>query len=95
MSVRQAQREIDSREFAEWIAYDRIDPFGEERADWRVGQLTAMVANLFTKRGQAKAKATDFMYQDKPKRQTLAQQRSIFAAFAAAHNAHQARKGKG
>jgi len=29
-------------EFTDWIAYSRIEPFGEERADWRAA-LQAMV----------------------------------------------------
>ena len=29
MTVRQARREIDSREFAEWIAYYCLEPFGD------------------------------------------------------------------
>lgn len=28
---------MDSAEFTEWMAYDRIDPFGEFRADLRMG----------------------------------------------------------
>lgn len=43
MSVRRAQQEIDSREFAEWIAYHSLEPFGDE---WfRDAQLTAAVAS--------------------------------------------------
>lgn len=33
MSVREAQERISSSEFAEWIAYYSIQPFGERRAD--------------------------------------------------------------
>ena len=45
MSVRQAQREIDSREFAEWIAFDRIQPIGPDRQDVLAGTIAATVAN--------------------------------------------------
>lgn len=36
---------IDSREFAEWMAYDRIDPFGLDRRDYGFAQLAAITAN--------------------------------------------------
>ncbi len=46
MSVRQAQREIDSGEFAEWMAYYQIEPFGEMVADIRHGLACALLANV-------------------------------------------------
>ena len=33
MSVREAQEKVSSREFAEWVAYYSIQPFGEGRLD--------------------------------------------------------------
>ncbi len=33
MGVKEAQQKIDSREFSEWIAYDRISPIGDDRWD--------------------------------------------------------------
>lgn len=36
---------MDSAEFTEWAAYDRIDPFGEERADLRMGIALASYHN--------------------------------------------------
>jgi len=35
MSVREAQEKISSSEFAEWVTYYSIQPFGERRADER------------------------------------------------------------
>ena len=58
MSVRQAQREIDSAEFIEWAAYHTSDPWGEERADLRIGILAATVVNMFSKKNYS---ASDFM----------------------------------
>lgn len=46
MSVRQAQREIDSREFAEWMAYANVEPFGPLREDQRAGVVAAILANV-------------------------------------------------
>jgi hypothetical protein len=46
MSVKQAQREIDSREFTEWMAYWNVEPFGPEREDQRAGEIAAVIANV-------------------------------------------------
>lgn len=50
MSVKRAQREIDAREFAEWMAYWSLEPWGEGRADLRAGIVASTMANLW--RGQ-------------------------------------------
>lgn len=46
MSVKRAQREVDSREFAEWMAYADVEPFGPEREDYRAGVIAALTANV-------------------------------------------------
>jgi len=46
MSVKRAMREIDSREFAEWLAYSNLEPFGPEREDQRAGMIAAIIANV-------------------------------------------------
>lgn len=60
MSVKQAQREIDSAEFSEWIAFNDIEPFGEERDDLRSAIVAATIANIFRGKGPAH-KVADFM----------------------------------
>lgn len=37
---------MSASEFAEWQAYARIDPFGEEREDQRAGVIAAVIANV-------------------------------------------------
>ncbi len=61
MSVRQAQREIDSAEFAEWMAYYQIEPFGEMVADIRHGLACALLANVNRDR---KAQPTPYTPED-------------------------------
>lgn len=51
---------MSSREFAEWMAYNRLEPFGDLRADYRSGMLAALVAQAFG----ADAKPEDFMLLD-------------------------------
>ena len=63
MSVRQCQQEISSREFAEWIAYNRLEPFGERRADLRTGIVASVIANVNRdkKKRSKPFKAEEFM----------------------------------
>ena len=60
MSVARAQREISAREFAEWMAYDRIDPIGRDRDDWRAVLLAAMLANIHRPKGKRPYQLKDF-----------------------------------
>jgi hypothetical protein len=46
MSVRRCQREVDSAEFVDWIAYSRIEGFSDEMDDLRCGLVTAAVYNV-------------------------------------------------
>lgn len=87
MSVAEAQSRISSAEFAEWIAYDRIDPYGQERADLRAGMIASTIANFSTVKGK-QFTAADFMpdFLNRKRKQTVEEMRANFAAFAAAHN---------
>jgi hypothetical protein len=63
-SVAQAQKYVSSAEFAEWIAFDNLEPIGEaeERADIRFGLLASMIANANRGRGERAFKPGDFMF---------------------------------
>lgn len=37
---------LTSRELGEWIAYYRLEPWGEERADLRAGIVASTIANV-------------------------------------------------
>lgn len=56
-------REIDSQELTEWLAYARVEPFGEERADLRAGIVAATTANVHRdpKKRRRAYKAEDFI----------------------------------
>lgn len=51
--------ELTWHEFLEWRAYALIEPFGEDRADLRIGYAFAKMAGLFVKRG-TRLKPGDF-----------------------------------
>jgi hypothetical protein len=38
--------ELSSRQLAEWLAFFRLEPWGEERADLRAGIVASTVANV-------------------------------------------------
>ena len=88
MSVRRAQAEIDSAEFAEWMAIDRLDPYGAERADLRSGIVAATFANAFRKKGGRAFKAADFMpkFRQAPRQQGWRQMKATMTQFAKAWN---------
>lgn len=46
MSVARAQREINSREFSEWIEFEDIDPCEETREDYRSAQLALLMVDV-------------------------------------------------
>jgi len=83
MSVRRCQREVDSAEFTDWIAWDRIEPVGQ--AWLQTGVICATLANMITaavggKKGRRKLwKPTDFMPVTEAKeRQTPAEMEAVF-----------------
>lgn len=53
---------MSAREFAEWMAYDQLEPIGAYRDDARMAILDAVVATAFSdpKKGR-KPKPEDFM----------------------------------
>lgn len=60
-------------EFVDWVAYSRIEPFSDERADWRAALVASVMAE--THRGQTKRKKPyqpkDFLLKfEKPQVQT-------------------------
>lgn len=46
MTVAELGRRMSASEFAEWIAYSRVEPFGERRADQRAWLTVAAMGNI-------------------------------------------------
>ena len=61
MSVRRAQQEIDAVEFAGWMAFYAIEPWGESRADLRMGILASVQANIWRGKDSQPFGASDFI----------------------------------
>lgn len=53
---------MGSRELSEWMAYERLEPFGETRADLRAGIISSITANVHrTSNDDPITKPADFM----------------------------------
>ena len=61
MSVARAQREVSHREFLEWQIFERIEPFGEHRADLRAAMNACVMANAWKGKGAKTFTIDDFM----------------------------------
>ena len=59
--------QITSAQLSEWEAYDKIDPVGDWRADYRMAFLAAVITNMFRwahgKKGTKMMEVIDFMPQ--------------------------------
>ncbi|PCI51396.1 MAG: hypothetical protein COB49_01965 [Alphaproteobacteria bacterium] len=82
-TVRELLARIDARELAEWQAYYRLEPFGEERADWRTAQTTAMIANVNLGKDARPIEAGIFMYgyQPEPEPSLADQIKAVFGGM--------------
>jgi hypothetical protein len=61
MTVGQLLDSISSQELTEWMALASIEPFGEEREDWRAASIAAAVANAFQTHDTGPRKISDFL----------------------------------
>jgi hypothetical protein len=68
MSVKQCQREIDSAEFAEWVAFNNKSPFIIDRSEYMLATLCALTANINSKAKQYTR--DDFLLQQSKKTQS-------------------------
>ncbi len=84
---------MSAREFAEWMAYYQLEPFGEERADLRAAIVAKTIADVNTPKGARRAKLTEFMPRFEREEQTVEQQISIAAMLTAAFGGKDERHG--
>lgn len=63
-------RGLTSRQFAEWIEYYGLEPFGEERADLRSAIVACTMANGWRGKGQSPSRPLDFMPYARKREQT-------------------------
>ena len=75
--------EISSALFAEWLAYSRIEPWGEERADLRAGIVASTIANVNRGKKGKEFSPADFMPKFETEDEDAAAARMIAALRAA------------
>lgn len=66
MSVKQAQAQIDSAEYTEWMAYHNINPFTYKSTDNILANIAAMLANTLKKPNVQPFTKADFLPALKP-----------------------------
>lgn len=70
-TVADLQRQMSSREFSEWIAFSRVEPFGPAREDLRSGIHIAMTYNANRRKGQRALQPHDIFGNLKPEPRVL------------------------
>ena len=75
--------EISSVQFAEWMAYSRLEPWGEERDDLRMAIIASTIANVNRGKNTKAFKPQDFMPSFEPETEEQATERLIAKAMQA------------
>jgi len=75
--------EISSRDFAGWMAYSRLEPWGEERDDLRMGIIASTIANANRPKNRKAYTPADFMPDFEIETEEQAQARLMARAFSA------------
>jgi hypothetical protein len=75
--------EISSRDFAEWMAYSRLEPWGQDRDDLRMGIIASTIANANRGKGQKAFTPDQFMPSFEPETEEEASLRLQAKAMAA------------
>jgi hypothetical protein len=52
---------LSARQFREWMTFYAVDPFGDQRADLRMGVLAAAMSNRWRGKNEEPMKPIDFM----------------------------------
>ncbi len=86
--------QLTARQLVEWEIFDKIDPVGEWKIDYRLAYGLTTITNLFIavygKKGSKLAELKDYVIEwdvDKPKKaQSVEEMKSILLSFAESHN---------
>jgi len=57
----QVLKSLSSKDVALWLAYDRLYPFGQQRTDFLIAQLTAVCFNLWKGKTTEPKDTDDFL----------------------------------
>jgi len=99
MPVSELGKRVTSSELSEWIAWDRIQPFGEMREDLRAGMIAAPLLNIWIPKGKKRAKASDWIMEfdsvdEEKKIQSPEVMKMLLSGLSAFLNSTPSKKGK-
>lgn len=66
---------MSSAEMAEWMAYARVEPFGQTRDNWHMAVLASVLVNINVGKDSKTVSPEDFMWKVKPPKPTKAELR--------------------
>ena len=86
-TVTELQERIDAKEFTKWVAYYKIEPFGQERADFNAAVISSTIAASVGAKGKA-LKIETYMpdFKKEQRQQTSEEMINIAKAFTRRHN---------
>ena len=91
MPVARAQKEISSKEFAEWMAYEQLSPGYPEREDAQAAVVAQTVYNMMRAKGRARP-LKDFLLNFRvPERRPAEEMMMTLLSWAKAMNARRKR----
>ena len=67
-TVKELFDEMSDNEFFYWMAFSALEPFGDDRADWRNAMLLAQQANMNRNKGKPAYKPDKFLLKFQTKR---------------------------
>ena len=91
MTVARVKCEMSESEFQSWIVYDRLHPFGDDRADMRQALTTTVLAEANSKKGQH-FKIQDFLIGQGHQRQTAQDIKKVLMGLAKKHGKKKRKK---
>jgi len=99
--------QLTSKQISEWEVYDRIDPIGTWRDDFRIAKLESLIVNivqqLYAKKGHTPTITTPLDYmpdwsgerkEAEPKKQSVEEMKSILLGIAKSQNKRTERNSK-
>lgn len=91
--VRSLQQILTAREFAEYYAFLRMEPRGDQRADWHAAQICQTIAGVMGGKGKLREFVLDFSPRTKPTADEIGRKLAVFFGL---HNdtVRRSRKGK-
>lgn len=93
-TVAELEASLSTDEFAEWMAYWQLEPFGPEIDDQRAGTIAAATYNCAMTSDASRLGWSDIFIRD-PEEHAARKQRELAARIEAAFEAHNARLKRG